>query len=256
MPSKAYLFLSFLLASAQARDIPSNLRNFYNSVVTQGSCKKPLQGGFYDMAGSSDNSFAYCGDHLDDYGIIYLQGGNGKLANMDIDCDGDISKNDDGRCDNAHSTQSTTSFKRYVSAYKNGVPDLNPFVHDYVVFGNSGDKEGWITFDPREYGMQPLSVMAVVCNNKLIYGIWGDTNGDDGVNARIGESSISIGTLCFGTGINGEVGYDHEDVLYIGFTGSDAVPGDKANWRAADENKFQSSISKFGDKLIQRIGKS
>lgn len=48
---------------------------------------------------------------------------------MDVDCDGLIDKNDDGRCDNAHSTQSTTAMKRYVAAYSNGVPDLNPFVH-------------------------------------------------------------------------------------------------------------------------------
>lgn len=112
--------------------------------------------------------FAYCGDHIDDYGIIYLQGANGKLANMDTDCDGDRSKNDDGRCDDGHSVQSATAMRDYVSAYKNGVPDLNPFVHDYVVFGNSGDKDGWITFDPRDHGMKPLSVMAVVCNNKLV----------------------------------------------------------------------------------------
>lgn len=232
------------------------MRKFYDSVVAQGSCKKSLQSGFYDMVNSNDNSFTYCGDHLDDYGIIYLQGGNGKLANMDIDCDGRIDRNDDGRCGNDHSTQSTTAMKRYVAAYKNSVADLNPFVHDYVVFGNTGEKPGWITFDPREYGMEPLSLMAVVCNNKLIYGIWGDTNGDDGVNSRIGEASVSIATLCFGKGVDGEVGYDKEDVLYIGFTGSDAVPGASANWKAANENAFQSSIKSLGDKLIRRIGKA
>ncbi|KAI2615141.1 glycoside hydrolase family 75 protein [Hypoxylon sp. NC1633] len=254
MHSRTHLLVSLLLASAQARDIPSNIRHFYNSVVAQGSCNKPLQSGFYNMANSDDNSFAYCGDHIDDYGIIYTQGGHGKLPNMDIDCDGDITKNDDGRCGNAHSTQSTTAFKRFVEQYSNGVPDLNPFVHDYVVFGNSGDKPGWVTFSPRDYGMEPLSLMAVVCGDKLIYGIWGDSNGDDGVNSRVGEASISLATLCFGHGVNGEVGYDREDVLYIGFTGRDAVPGTSANWQAADHEAFEASITKLGDKLIKRIG--
>lgn len=87
---------------------------------------------------------------------------------MDIDCDGAIVKNDDGRCDNAHSTQSTTAMKRYVAARTDEVTDLNPFVHDYVVFGNTGDKPGWVTFDPRDYNMKPLSVMAVVCGDKLV----------------------------------------------------------------------------------------
>ncbi|KAI2777170.1 glycoside hydrolase family 75 protein [Daldinia loculata] len=246
--------LYFLLDSVRARDIPINIGNFYDSVVAQGSCREPLQSGFYDTAHSNDNGFTYCGDHINDYGIIYLQGRNGKLANMDVDCDGLIDKNDDGRCDNAHSTQSTTAMKRYVAAYSNGVPDLNPFVHDYVVFGNTGDKPGWVTFDPRVYGMEPLSVMAIVCNNKLIYGIWGDTNGDDGVNPRVGEASISVATLCFGHDLDGVVGFDEEEILYIGFTGAEAVPGTSANWRAADENEFQSSIRRLGDTLIQRVG--
>lgn len=88
---------------------------------------------------------------------------------MDIDCDGAIVKNDDGRCGNAHSTQSTTAMKRYVAARTKEVTDLNPFVHDYVVFGNTGvHKPGWLTFDPRDYGMEPLSMMAVVCGDKLV----------------------------------------------------------------------------------------
>ncbi|KAI2611598.1 glycoside hydrolase family 75 protein [Hypoxylon fragiforme] len=249
-----YLWLLFL-GQSQARNIPANVQELYDSVVAQGSCKKPLQTGFYDMPRSNDNSFVYCGDHLEDYGIIYLQGSHGKLANMDVDCDGAITQNDDGRCGNAHSTRSTTAMRRFVSAYENGVVDLNPFVHDYVVFGNTGDSPGWSTFDPRDYGMLPLSVMAVVCNNSVVYGIWGDTNSDDGVNPRIGESSISIATLCFGTDTDGEAGYDKADILYIGFVGTEAVPGTSAKWQAVDENEFQESIRGLGDTLIQRIGR-
>ncbi|KAI1097574.1 glycoside hydrolase family 75 protein [Jackrogersella minutella] len=249
MSSRTLLLSSFLLATAQGRDIPSNVRDFYHSVVAQGSCKQPLKAGFYDKVNSDDNRFAYCGDYKDDYGIIYLQGADGNLANMDIDCDGDTTKNNDGRCDSAHSTQSTTAMRNHVSSYENGVPDLNPFIHNYVVFGNTGDKDGWATLDPRDYGMLPLSVMAV------IYGVWGDTNGDDGVRPRIGEASISTATLCFGVGMDGEVGYD-EDILYIGFTGAEAVPGESANWGAANGDEFQKSIEGLGDALVKRIGRS
>ncbi|KAI1799204.1 glycoside hydrolase family 75 protein [Daldinia bambusicola] len=247
MPFRAYLLI-ILFASAHTRYIPTNVREFYNSVVAQGSCNSPLQSGFYDIVHDDDNSFAYCGDHLDDYGIMYLQGRKGKLANMDIDCDGLITENDDGRCDNAHSVQNMTAMRRYVSSYRNGVPDLNPFVHNYVVFGNTGVKTGWVTFDPRTYGMKPLSVMAIV------YGVWGDTNGDDGENPRIGEASISVATLCFGHDFEDEVGFNEEKILYIGFTGTEAVPGPNASWMAKDENEFESSISSLGDRLVERIG--
>lgn len=105
---------------------------------------------------------------------------------MDIDCDGNIEKNNDGRCDNAHDIHSRTAFKSYVSAYSNGVPDLNPFVHDYVVFGNTNaaNRPDWPTFDPRDQGMKPLSVMAVVCGNKLVC-VFVFVSLSSGINKRI-----------------------------------------------------------------------
>jgi len=89
---------------------------------------------------------------------------------MDIDCDGaQGGPADDGRCGNSEDTQSITSFQWLVEGYGvEGVRDLNPYVHSYVVFGNSGSKPGWKTFDPRAYGVEPLSVMAVVCGDRLV----------------------------------------------------------------------------------------
>jgi len=86
------------------------------------------------------------------------------------------------------------------------------------------------------------------------YGIWGDENGDDGPKAVIGEASISMATLCFGNSVNGNSGHSDNDVLYIAFTGKDAVPGASAAWDADSATQFESSISSLGDKLIQRIG--
>lgn len=88
---------------------------------------------------------------------------------MDIDCDGTQgSSADDGRCGNSGDTQSVTSFADTVKGYGSGVKDLDANIHPYVVFGNVGSKKGYKTFDPQEHGIEPLSVMTVVCGDKLV----------------------------------------------------------------------------------------
>jgi hypothetical protein len=88
---------------------------------------------------------------------------------MDIDCDGEQNGlGNDGRCGSSTDTQAVTSFQSTIEGYNKGITDLNANVHPYVVFGNEGSKHGWKTFDPREYGVEPLSVMAVVCGGKLV----------------------------------------------------------------------------------------
>lgn len=243
-------FVSFVFAG----NIPVNVEVFYWSVILRGQCLNKLATGFYstDVGG---NSYSYCGDYLPYYNVIYLTGLLGSLANMDIDCDGTQGgPADDGRCGSSEDTQSITSFQDIVEGYDRGIKDLNANIHPYVVFGNAGKKPGWKTFSPRKHGIEPLSVIAVVCNNQLVYGIWGDENGDDGDNPMIGEASISLATACFGEDMNGNNGYDDEDVLYIAFPGKEAVPGaDGANWSAANYNEFEDSIRGLGDKLIERI---
>ena len=114
-------------------------------------------------------AFAYCGDHVSDYNVIYIKGSGTAFADMDIDCDGEQNgRGDDGRCGSSSDTQSITSFQDVVAGYKKGINDLNAYVHPYVVFGNDGSKSGWKTFSPKAYGIQPLSVIAVVCNGKLV----------------------------------------------------------------------------------------
>lgn len=89
-----------------------------------------------------------------------------------------------------------------------------------------------------------------------VYGIWGDENGDDdGPQAMVGEASISLATACYGDGITGNDGHDDNDVLYIAFSGSDAVPGaDGADWAAKNYADFETSIASLGDEMVQRIG--
>ncbi|RSL92765.1 hypothetical protein BHE90_005132 [Fusarium euwallaceae] len=259
MPSlRNTLLASFLAASSvSGRDVPANVKTFKDSIIKQGSCKSTLATGFYSSDGDS-GTYSYCGDHVKDYNVIYLQGKNGKLVNMDIDCDGiQGSPADDGRCGSSGDTQSITSFQWVLESYGTSQKDLDANIHPYIVFGNEGTKSGWKTFDPEKHGIKPLSVMAVVCGNKMFYGIWGDENGDDGDYPMVGEASISLATACFGKSMNGNFGHSEDDVLYIAFPGSDAVPGAKgAKWTAKNFDEFQSSISTLGDKLIKRIGSS
>ncbi|KAM4063972.1 fungal chitosanase of glycosyl hydrolase group 75 domain-containing protein [Hirsutella rhossiliensis] len=248
------LALTLLGAVVSARDVPGNIQSFLDNIRAQKQCKNVLAGGFHSSNGDSGD-FEYCGDHLKDFNVIYLQGRNGQLVNLDIDCDGvQRGPADDGRCGSSSDTQSQSSFRDELQGYGAGQKDLNAHVHPYVVFGNNGERPGWRKFDPTKYGVEPLSVMAVVCDNKLVYGIWGDTNGDDAEEAMVGEASISLATACFGKGVNGNAGHDENDVLYIAFPGKDAVPGAKgAKWNAKSYQEFDGSISRLGDQLIQRI---
>ncbi|KAM0692379.1 hypothetical protein Q7P36_008580 [Cladosporium allicinum] len=243
--------LATLLASTAtvtARDVPANVRSFYNKVKGQDKCPNQLQGGFHSR--DNDNkAFGYCKDSTS--GVIYLHGNGKQLVNMDIDCDGQQGGGgEDGRCGSSGDTQSQTSFKDTIIDYKVGISDLNAKVHTYVVFGNDGTSP---SFDPQKYGIEPLSVMAVVCGNKLVYGVWGDSNGNDG-QPLVGEASIALATACYGTSVNGNSGHDENDVLYIAFPGTDAVPGKNgAKWNAQNYSAFESSIQALGNKLVARV---
>ncbi|KAF7718842.1 Chitosanase [Penicillium ucsense] len=226
----------FSAGIASAYDIPQNLQQIYNNHKS-GKCNNKLAGGFTDGIGGA-TTFAYCGDIN---GAIFLHslGNGGQYDNMDVDCDG--ANNHGGDCANDPSGQSQTAFMDSLPQY--GIQDLDANVHPYVVFGNAG-------FDPQSYGMEPLSVMAVVCNNQLLYGIWGDTNGYDST----GEASIALAQMCYpNDGLTGDNGHGPDDVFYIGFTGNGAVPGGSADWQAGDRWTFEASIKDLGDRLVASL---
>lgn len=162
---------------------------------------------------------------------------------MDIDCDG--ANRHAGKCSNDNSGQSRTAFMDDLEEF--GIKDLDANIHPYIVFGNDNKDSPDDEFDPRDHGMEPLSVMAVVCNGKLFYGIWGDTNG----HTAVGESSLSMAELCFPEeDPSGDSGHTPNDVMYIGFTGKEAVPGKSAKWKADSTEEFEDSIKELGDKLV------
>ncbi|KAI9925881.1 hypothetical protein ASPWEDRAFT_158487 [Aspergillus wentii DTO 134E9] len=226
---------------ASAYDIPDNLKQIYNNHKS-GKCQNKLASGFTDGVDGSKN-WAYCGD-IDGAIFLHSSANGGEYDNMDVDCDG-VNMHG-GACGNDGTSQGETAFKDTVAKY--GISDLNANIHPYVVFGNEEDKP---SFDPQEYGMDPLSVMAVVCGGQVYYGVWGDTNG----GTSTGEASISLAQLCFPNDkISGDNGHDEEDVLYIGFTnGKKAVPGSKADWKAKDTKTFEESIKDLGDSLVKGL---
>ncbi|KAK9636166.1 hypothetical protein HCH54_010098 [Aspergillus fumigatus] len=210
-----------LVTGATAYNLPNNLKQIYDK---------------HKVYCTHLKSFSYCGDIP---GAIFISSSKG-YTNMDIDCDG--ANNSAGKCANDPSGQGETAFKSDVKKF--GISDLDANIHPYVVFGNEDHSP---KFKPQSHGMQPLSVMAVVCNGQLHYGIWGDTNG--GVST--GEASISLADLCFpNEHLDGNHGHDPNDVLFIGFTSKDAVPGATAKWKAKNAKEFEDSIKSIGDKLV------
>ncbi|KAK0630312.1 fungal chitosanase of glycosyl hydrolase group 75-domain-containing protein [Bombardia bombarda] len=233
--SRAVLLLTATCITC--RPTPNNIMSLYSTIRSQGSCKHVLAGGFY-ATDDGTNSFSYCADHLDTSNVIFIQGRHGELADMDVDCDGiQGGPADDGRCSYGRSPdlQNTTAFQDVVESYNVGIKDLDPYVIPYVVFGNTGTTNatkakaagGWPSFDPTSCGIEPLSIVAVVCGDQLVYGIWGDTNGDDGDKPMVGEASLALATACEGPSMTGNNGYDGTNILYVAFRGHDAVPGPK-----------------------------
>ncbi|KAI4257349.1 MAG: hypothetical protein L6R42_005739 [Xanthoria sp. 1 TBL-2021] len=252
-PTTTLLAILAATQSITALKVPQNVRDFYKRVKV-GRCEgsDKLKGGFFDKDGKNAKAQgSYCQKSVANQ-AIFLHGPN-TFANMDIDCDGDLSDPGDGRCGSSEDTQGQTAFVDQVrKVSKNKIKDLNANIHPYVVFGNDRE-DGGPTFDPQKYGVKPLSVMAVVCGEKLIYGIWGDTNGDVGP-PLVGEASLSLATACYGTkAVNGNSGHDESDVLYVAFTGEEAVPGPRTKWDAKDFAEFEDSIVEVGNRLIGRL---
>src|SRR6266480_1122193 len=188
--------------------IPANVQAFYEKVRAAGSCPiiNNLKFPFFGGSVGDKKDFCYCDKFMENKGF-YIKGPGSDLAPMQVDCDGN-QKGLTPRCGHSKDIQPQTAFQSHAQAF--GIPDLRADIHPYVVLGNEGSAPGFTTFDPRSYNVEPLSVVAVVCNGKLIFGIWGDINGVDGP-PLVGEGSIALATACFGDSISGSNGHDQND---------------------------------------------
>ncbi|KAI5794030.1 fungal chitosanase of glycosyl hydrolase group 75-domain-containing protein [Pyronema domesticum] len=232
------LSLSLAASAVSAYSIPPALQTFYNG-VKNGGCKSYLKNRSNLNDGQGHSGFGFC---TDTPGALYVSG-PGELADMDIDCDG-------ARNCGSGDFQPQTSFDDILQSKGYGINNLDASKHTFVVLGTCDVPVDRISGGP----IEPLSVIAIVCNNQLHYGVYGDTNGCDDNNFT-GEASLSLGQICFpNEGLNGDNGHTGHDVLYLAFTGTEAVPGPNgANWKTSDPKVFEASIKALGDKMIAKV---
>jgi chitosanase len=233
---------------AASRQIPQNVKSFYDTwkvcrsvlgfanILTYGqgkSCSNPLSPAYDVGVDQKSRNSVYCMNKTSN--VVFVKNQNGGFADMDIDCDG-AGKGQGGCSDGA-------------------VSDLDTNKHTFVVLSNfvsndaSGDNRK--PFDIQSVGVNPLSIVAIVCGGQMFYGVYGDQNG----GVVTGEASLSLGKLCFpNEGLSGNMGHGATDVLYLAFPGAKAPSG--ASWTAKDAKTFEASLAAEGDKLVARIGKT
>ncbi|CAG8061968.1 unnamed protein product [Penicillium olsonii] len=97
------------------------------------------------------------------------------------------------------------------------------------------------------------NLAAVICNGKMFYGIYGDSNGD--TPEVIGEASWLMARTCFpNDDLNGNAGHGAADVTYIVFTGAESVlPGSALNKNYI--TNF-STLRSMGDRLVNALAKN
>lgn len=144
------LFALFTLT--HAREVPANVREFYDK-VKGGECPVAVAKGFSQGAYSGESNYCVDKDHT----VMWITTPSG-LADMDIDCDG--ANQGYGKCANDPTGQGMTSFVGDV--VKHGLSDLDSNTHSFVVLGNHG-------FDPQSLGIKPLSLVAVICGGQLVF---------------------------------------------------------------------------------------
>ncbi|KAL4882177.1 fungal chitosanase of glycosyl hydrolase group 75-domain-containing protein [Aspergillus karnatakaensis] len=153
-------------------------------------------------------------------------------ADMDVDCDGI-----DHTCTGNPDGLPTTNWGA-LAAY--AVPFI--VIPDHYLQAN-------------EKSIPGNNIAAVICNNKMFYGILGDSNGDE--PQVTGEASWLMARTCFpDEGLSGNVGHDQKDVTYILFLGDNAVLPDTAMTKnyITDFGKLRSMGDDLVHKLVGNLG--
>jgi hypothetical protein len=126
-------------------------------------------------------------------------------ADLDVDCDGKMS----AQCNSS----TDPDFQDQTAATDSHGDPLDAAMLPYVVVpGHSG------TWDYRESGLKPGSVFAVIYQDKVAYGVFGDI----GPTAIVGEASYAMAQQ-LGIDPDPSTGGAETGVAYIGFSGDAAV---------------------------------
>ncbi|KAJ5383593.1 Fungal chitosanase [Penicillium concentricum] len=151
-------------------------------------------------------------------------------ADMDVDCDGL-----DYKCVGNPDGQPQTNFGA-LAAYEVPfivIPDTFAGAYESALKGNN--------------------IGAVICDGKMFYGIFGDTDGDD--PEVIGEASWLMARTCFpNDDLNGNSGHGDADVTYILFTGDESILPSSALTKNYVTNF--TTLRSMGDKLMTALAKN
>ncbi|KAL4736345.1 fungal chitosanase of glycosyl hydrolase group 75-domain-containing protein [Aspergillus similis] len=153
-------------------------------------------------------------------------------ADMDTDCDGL-----DYRCDGNADGKPLTNWGA-----------LSAFEVPYIVI-----PQAFLEANPT--AIPGTNVAAVICKNKMFYAVLGDTNGN---NPQVtGEASWLLARSCFPEdNLNGNKGHDEADVIYILFTGPEAVfpPSAINEHYITDFGKLRSMGNHLTASLMKNLG--
>ncbi|SJL04887.1 uncharacterized protein ARMOST_08258 [Armillaria ostoyae] len=178
---------SFSLAADFSADPSINAAGIYKDAAASLKAGKSIVASYPASRGDSDNVHIQADwlklPHVQVYHF---------LADMDVDCDGV-----DYKCPGNGDGQDETDF---------GALDARSV--PWYVLPNK--------FYKANKDIKPNALGAIICDGKMYYGIFGDSNGD--TPEVIGEASLLLANTCFPKdGLNGGKGHTPLDVLYIVF---------------------------------------
>jgi len=219
--SLPFLFavLAFALPSRKASfaaDTSINARGIFDAAKCWES---DVMATFSSGHGNKVKIFGDWLDLIDGMPLIYF------TADMDVDCDGV-----NYRCANNPDGQPLTSFGQLDASKV-------PFFVIPEKFYRSHKKH-----------IKPNSLGAMICNGKMVYGIFGDTNG--GNPQIIGEASILTAQTCFPKDkLDGGRGHTRADVLYILF-------GNQVPKGVGKQTINVQALKALGDKQVKKLAKA
>ncbi|KAK8131064.1 glycoside hydrolase family 75 protein [Apiospora sp. TS-2023a] len=208
----------------------------------------------------------YCGDYVNATGSFLYAASSAASSDADqpstltIDCGGIRGGPEDtGLCDRLYEGPAkSTAFQYLIKRSHIPVQDLNTYFHPYVALGDFQDSQGsgsnFVEFDPQDDLVEPLSLVAVLCNGKMFYGLWADTNNDTVSQPLVGQLSVAMAKMCYGEhAVETQQRLDASDLMFLAFTGTQAAPGYYgADWGAKTPAEFEQGLALLGNKLIKR----
>ncbi|KAK8044820.1 hypothetical protein PG993_004844 [Apiospora rasikravindrae] len=254
-----------LVSLCVTREIPLRVKEFQDLLREGRQCNKTLASGLRTSLDGPETWY-YCGDYVNTTGsFVYAassaaSSSENQSSQLTIDCDGTRSGPEDtGLCGRLyHEPAKSTAFQHLLKASGIPVKDFNTYFHPYVALGDfragQSSRSDFMEFDPQDEVVEPLSLVAVVCNGKMFYGLWADTNNDTVPQPLVGQLSVAMAKMCYGEqAVETQQRLDTGDLMFLAFTGTQATPGYYgADWRAETPEEFEQGLALLGNKLIKR----